>query len=84
MERKGSMKICKLIEKASLVYNFLVEKDELVTYMSVKPQHTLVENNLKGLGFKIENAGNKKKAAVNFKNLQQDTHKLLMLSYYGM
>ena len=64
------MKIRKLIEKASLIYNYLTEKDDVVTYMSVKPQQTLVEKNLKGLGFKIENAGNKKKAAVNFKNLQ--------------
>ena len=70
MERKGSVKICKLIEKATLIYEYLTFQDDVMTYMSVKPQQTLVEKNLKGLGFKIENAGNKKKAAVNFKNLQ--------------
>ena len=50
--------------------------------MSVDPKNTLVEKNLNGLGFKIENAGTKN-SVIKINEYKEDKNSLVMLSYYS-
>ena len=71
-----------MINKATIIYDYIVQR-KIFTYMSVRPLKYLVEKNLNGLGFKLENPG---KPACQFKidKISQNTNLLLMLSYYSM
>ena len=60
MEKGDMVKMSKLIQKSSIIYEYLTEKKGVVTYMSLKPYQALIEKNLAGLGFRLENAGSKK------------------------
>ena len=50
--------------------------------MSVEPKNTLVEKNLNGLGFKIQNAGTKN-SVIKIDEYKEDKNNLVMLSYYS-
>ena len=83
MEKGDRVKMSKLIQKSNIIYEYLTNKRNVVTYMSLRPQQALIEKNLVGLGCTLENAGSKK-CLVNIENLQHDLQKMLVLSYYSL
>ena len=43
----------KLLEKATMIYEYIKIKKSVMTYMQVKPQKLLVQKHVEGLGFKM-------------------------------
>jgi hypothetical protein len=83
MEKGSQIHLSDLISKSSIIYRYLAQARDAMTYMSIEPQQTLVEKNLIGLGFDLQRAG-KKDCSFNIRQMQKDPQKLLMLSYYSM
>lgn len=77
------MKMKKLLKNSSLIFDYLRTLKFVPTYMSVTPQQTLVEKNITGLGYSIQNSGGNK-ARVKVGSQRQDMKQMLILSYYSM
>jgi len=52
-EAGNIMELKKLIEKATMIYEYIKVKSSVVTYMQVKPPPVLVEKHVDALGFEI-------------------------------
>ena len=52
-ETGDSIELKNLVEKATMIYEYIKVKSSVVTFMQVKPPPMLVEKHLDALGFKI-------------------------------
>ena len=47
------MEMSKLLEKTTMIYEYIKVKKSVMTYMQVKPLKLLLEKHVEGLGFKL-------------------------------
>ena len=52
-EENETMEMSKLLEKSTMIYDYIKVKSSVTTYMQVKPMQVLVEKHVEGLGFKL-------------------------------
>ena len=71
-----------LLQKATLVYDYLKEKPFVKTYMTYKPVKTLTVRHINGLGFKTTKQ--KKDLRINLDPKETDWRCKLILAYYSM
>ena len=77
------MNMSKLLEKTSMIYDYIKVKTSIMTYMQVKPLKLLVEKHVEGLGFKLLDKEGKN-AKILLRSKEKDLKQVLMLSYYSM
>ena len=77
------MEVSKLHEKACTLYEYISVKESVTTFMQVKPPKLLLEKHVDGLGFGLENPG-EKNAKILLKSKDKNLQQVLMLSYYSM
>jgi hypothetical protein len=82
-QESEKISVSSLIKSAGTIYEYIRDKTQAFTYMKARPHASIIEKNLLGLGFKIENM-TKKNATVLIGNLKQDMRKNLILSHYTM
>ena len=82
-EKNPSMQLSDLIDKSSMVYDYLKEKPLLATYMTVKPMKALVQMHIAGLGFGL-NEVTKKDARILLNKKEEDLRCKLILAHYSM
>ena len=58
-EEAETMEVSKLHEKACTLYEYISVKESVTTFMQVKPPKLLLEKHVDGLGFGLENPGEK-------------------------
>ena len=66
-----------------MIYDYLKEKPWLTTYMTTKPMKNLVQQHVKGLGFKM-NKVTKKDAQILLNYREEDLRVKLILAHYSM
>lgn len=59
-DESKQISLSKLIDKASLIYEYIKEKPFAKTMMTTQPQQLLVEMHVEGLGFSMKGRGGKK------------------------
>ena len=78
-----SVLLSKLIDKASLIYEYIKEKPFAKTMMTTQPQQLLVEMHVEGLGFQMSGKGSKK-CSIELASLSDVLRQQLILSHYMM
>ena len=59
-EIEDTVKMSSLVEKASTIFEYIREKPQAFTYMTISANQTIIEKELLALGFKLEGLGSKK------------------------
>ena len=72
-----------LLEKATLIYDYMQEKPFLKTYMTYKPMKVLCEKHVIGLGFKVTES-TKRDCKILLNKKDEDLKVKLILAHYSM
>jgi len=83
-EKAQLMPMKDLLEKSTVIYDYIKQKKTSTTYMNVKPQQPLVEKHIAGLGFEMNKKGDKKKCEVKLARKDEDLRVMLGLAHYSM
>ena len=71
-----------MIEKASIIYDYIKDKPNVFTYMTLQPRQLIVEKNILGLGLKLKGKGTKN-CQIMLPNLEENLNLNLILSHYA-